>query len=406
VAGSAAPTVAITSPANGSTVEGDVVVTATSTASAGDVPTYITIHDGVDTVGTAECEEQQTCTVSIVWHATGLSGIHALTATVETKEGLSANSAPVMVSVLSPPPSVSITSPTNGATVKGTISIAASGATSPSQVDYPASITVYDGVKMVGSIECQGQQTCQGAVIWPATGLSGKHTLTALIQTHNGNSTTSAPDAVTVVSPPPHVKITSPDDGAALRPELTVSVQGDTDPSQDDYPDDIDIYDGINEIGSVDCQGQQTCSGSIKWSTDSLKGSQVLTAVIHTQNGLEARSAPITVGGTPHPPGTNRRSLPQAAPTCHIKKLAIRTGHSDPGTCTIQGAPAGTQVAIQYRNASRQWVTVVKGHLNHSGRFRFRLRGTRRATYALTILISASSSSAATRDPIGVLHVE
>jgi hypothetical protein len=404
---SAAPTIAIISPTAGATVEGDVKITATSTAAGGDVPTSISFYDGVVDIGSEECQEQQTCTASIDWHATGLSGSHTLTATVSTREGLSTTSAPVDVTVLSPPPTVAITSPASGSTVKGTVSISVSGATAPSQVDYPTGITVYDGVNTVGSIECQGQQTCQGTVSWRATGLSGQHTLTARIHTHNDISATSPPDVVTVVSPAPEVKITSPRSGARLGGDITVSVAGSTDPSQVDYPEDIDVYDGTGEIGSVGCQGQQTCAGSIKWNTSGLKGRQVLTATIHTHDGLSANSPTVIVGGAaPRPPSPKPASLPSAVPTCHLHSLTIPLGHADHGACTVRGVPRGTHVAIQYHTDSGRWVTVVKGRVGRRGRFGFRLKGTRRATYALTILISASRSSSTTRAAIGVLNIE
>lgn len=399
----AAPTIVIVSPTSGATVEGNVRITATSTAGAGDVPTSITFYDGVNNIGTEQCEGQQTCTTSIEWEATGLSGSHALTAGVTTEEGLSTTSAPVSVTVLSPPPTVSVTSPSGGSTVEGTVTIAVSGATDPSQADYPTSISVYDGVNSIGTISCQGQQTCQGTVTWSATGLSGRHTLTARIYTHEEGSATSLPDVVNVVSPAPTVRITSPHAGARLGGDITISVAGATDPSQADYPEEISVYDGTSEIGSVYCQGQQTCAGSVKWSTTGLKGPQTLSAVIHTHDERSAKSAPVIVGESAH---RAVRRLARAAPTCHLETLILPMRHGDPGVCIVRGAPRGTHVAIQYESAPGSWVTVVRGRLSRHGRFHFKLTGTRRATYALTILISASRSSALTRVSIGVLHIQ
>ena len=210
------PSVAITSPVESATVKGVVTITATATAGTGDHPISVSFYDGVNHIADYSCEHQEPCMASVHWEATGLSGPHSLTAHVDTEEGLSATSTPVMVTVVSPPPTVAITAPTNGSTVKGTVVVSASGATDPSQVDYPTGISFYDGVNEIGSINCQGQQTCQGSISWKATGLSGVHTLTARMHTDNGLSVTSPGVAVNVLSPSPTVTITRPSSGATL----------------------------------------------------------------------------------------------------------------------------------------------------------------------------------------------
>ncbi len=397
-----APTIAITSPATGATVKGTVAITATATAGAGDHPSEVVFYDGVNDIGDVDCQSQQSCVASINWHATGLSGQHSLTARVQTEEGLSATSVAVVVTVVSPPPTVSITTPSSGATVKGTVTVSASGATDPSQVDYPTYITVYDGVNKIGVIECQGQPTCQGSVSWHATGLSGSHTLTARIQTYNNVSVTSPVVTVTVVSPPPTVAITSPRSGSALGGTIAVRVAGATDPSQVDYPTSIAVYDGTAEIGSVACQGQQSCAGSLQWNTKGLTGRHTLTAVIDTEDNNSAKSQPVVVGGARR---KHRSRRPYAVASCHLASLTAPLRWRDRGVCTIDKAPAGTRVAIQYRNSSGGWTTVVRGRVSRDGRFKFSLHAGAPATYPLAILISASRATAATRTVIGTLHI-
>jgi hypothetical protein len=396
------PTVAITGPTEGSMVKGVVTIDATARAGAGDHIGSISFYDGVNHIGDYYCENQESCTASVHWEATGLSGPHSLTARADTEAGLSTTSAPVTVTVVSPPPTVSITAPANGATVKGTVTVSASAATDPSQVDYPTEISFYDGVNDIGHIDCQGQQTCQGAVSWPATGLSGAHTLTARVNTNDSLTVTSAPVTVNVVSPPPTVRITRPGSGAALGGTLTVSVVGSTDPSQMDYPTGMTVFDGTSEIGSINCQGQQSCAGSLSWNTKGLTGQHALTAVIHTNTGRTATSPRVIVGGSPQ---RRRRALPAAGASCHLASLAVPLRHRDRGLCTIRGAPTGTRVAIQYRNRAGGWTTVVRGHVARGGRFHFSLHGVRRSSYTLAILIYASRASAAARVPFGTLHI-
>jgi hypothetical protein len=393
-----APTVAVTSPTESSTVMGTVTVTATATATGvSDYPTAIRFYDGVNEIADERCDGQRVCTISTSWHATGDTGQHTLTVKAETNEGGSMTSAPVQVTVVSPPPTVSITSPSSGSTVKGNVVIAISGATNPSQVEYPTSIIVYDGVNQIGEIRCQGQQTCAGSITWHATGLSGQHVLTAKIETNRSLTVTSAATTVTVESPPPHVAITSPARGRELRGVITVIVSGATDPSQVDYPTSIQVYDGTDEIGSVSCQGQPTCSGSVKWATTGLTGRHVLTAVIHTYDGYSATSAPVVVGGSPP-----RR---YSKPVCRMASYTVALRRLDRGVCTVGGVPRGTSIAIEAKGITGGWVTAVRGHIGRSGTFHFSLKVVKRSTFRLAVLVGATHAYSATRVGFGTLQV-
>jgi Bacterial Ig domain len=200
----------------------------------------------------------------------------------------------------SPTPSVAIVSPAQGATVKGTVAIEATATAGAG--DTMNEIEVFDGANEVGNFGCEDQPTCRGTVQWRATGLSGTHTLTARAYGLAGGSATSVPVSVTVVSPPPQVVVSSPAAGSTVKGEVTVSVSGETDPSQDEYPVNIDVFDGVNEIGSVDCQGQRTCAGSITWHATGLSGAHTLTAKLYTDTNVQALSPGVTVNVLTPPP--------------------------------------------------------------------------------------------------------
>lgn len=376
-------------------VKGTVTVTATAAAGSGDYVSSITIYDGVNSVGSGSCQSQPTCTVSVNWKATGLTGQHSLTARASTGAGLSTTSAAVVVNVESPPPAVAVTSPAVGSTVAGAVVVSASAATDPSQDDYPTSISVYDGTKSLGSVSCQGQQTCQGSVKWNATGLSGPHTLTATLRTNRSLSVTSAPTPVTIVSPAPTVTITNPRVGASLRRKITVKVSGQTDPTQVDYPTSITIYDGTSSIGFVSCQGQQRCAGSVIWDARRLNGRHSLTAVVRTNTGRSATSAAVSVGA---------RVKTKPAPRCTLSSFSVKRKQPVRGRCAMAGVPAGTRAAIQYRSG-RRWKTAVSGRVRSRGRFSFTLRGARRAKFDLWILVRASSRTSQARGHIGILRI-
>ena len=385
----------ITAPAADSTVKGTVAVTASAAAVDGDTMASITFYDGVDQIGTGTCQSQPTCTASVSWKATGLSGQHSLTARARTSTSLTTTSAAVLVNVESPPPAVSITSPAADSTVAGAIVLSLSAATDPSQEDYPTNVSVFDGVNRIGGITCQSQQTCQGTVNWNATGLTGLHTLTATVRTNRSLSVTSAPTPVTIVSPAPNVTITNPPRGAALRRKITVKVSGRTHPSQVDYPTSITVYDGTSTIGSVNCQGQQTCAGSVPWDARSLSGRHSLTAVIRTNTSRTATSAAIVVG---------TRIKRAISPSCTLSRMSATLGQAVRGRCKMTGVPKGTRVAIQYRSG-QTWKTAVSGRVGTGGRFNFTLRGTRRARFDLYVLVSGSSRTKSARARIGILRI-
>src|SRR5580692_5629050 len=97
--------------------------------------------------------------------------------------------------------SVSITSPTESSTVKGTVKITATAAAGAG--DHVNTVVFYDGPSTIGTFDCEGAQPCVATESWSATGLSGTHSLTARAFTAEGGSATSAAVSVSVESPPP-----------------------------------------------------------------------------------------------------------------------------------------------------------------------------------------------------------
>ena len=391
---SSPPTISITAPTAGSTVKGTVAITATATAASGDTMYSVSFYDGANRIGGANCNNQASCNPTYNWDATGLSGTHTLTAVANANSGGSTTSAPVTVTIVSPPPMVSITSPAAGAKVAGNVTVTASAATDPSQTDYPTQIYFHDGVKSLGSINCQGQTTCQGSVTWAATGLTGSHTLTAAVQTNKGLSETSSPAVVTVLSPGPSVRIVSPGTGAPLGRKLTVRVSGQTDPSQVDYPTSITVHDGTQSIGQVNCQGQQKCAGNITWDARTLSGEHRLTAVIQTNTGRSATSPAVEVGVAVRL---------KITPSCTLSSSSVGVGQPVRGRCTVPGAPTGTYIAIQYSSNGR-WVTVLSGKVSR-GHFSFTLRGHKRATADFWVFVGGTSRTLPARANIGTLKV-
>ena len=210
-----------------------------------------------------------------------------------------------------------------------------------------------------------------------------------------GLSVFSAPVDVTVESPAPTVTLTSPAPGTALGRVLRIHAVAATDPSQVDYPTSIYFYDGRSQLGSVSCQGQQTCEGTVSWDARHEHGAHRLSAIVHTEEGRAARSPAVDVGAA-----RPRRVRPH----CELSTTSAAIGKLVRGSCTMSGAPKGTRVQIQARGHHR-WATVVTGQVDGGGRYRFRLRGGRRATYDLWVAVSATRRTAFARAHIGTLHI-
>lgn len=199
----AAPTVSITSPANGTSfITGAVVPIAATAADAdGTVSSVEFFVDGVS-VGVD-------ATSPYTANYTSTAGTHSLTARATDNSGAQTTSAAISIVVANnPPPTVSITSPANGASfITGTVVSIAANASDNGSV---ASVEFFvDGVS-------QGvDNTSPYTANYTAT--AGNHNLTARATDNLGAQSTSAVVAITVANnPPPTVAITAPANGSSF----------------------------------------------------------------------------------------------------------------------------------------------------------------------------------------------
>src|SRR5438067_13815444 len=86
-------------------------------------------------------------------------------------------------------PHVTINSPANGATVKGVVTVDATGSTDPSGTDAPSQLQLIVDGSAIGSYACDGTSTtCHGSQTWDSTTTSGSHTITVEADTMQGAS--------------------------------------------------------------------------------------------------------------------------------------------------------------------------------------------------------------------------
>jgi hypothetical protein len=187
------PTVVMTSPANGSTVSGNVTVSANATDNVAVAGVQFRLN------GQLLGPEDNAAPYSLLWNAAGVpAGTHALSATARDAAGNTSTSATVTVTVQNAqagtdttPPNVVVTSPKNGATVSGSVLFAvdASDNVGVAQVQF-----ILDGTPLGAPL-----LVAPYSLSWNTKGTTaGAHTITALARDAAGNSRTAAVISFTI----------------------------------------------------------------------------------------------------------------------------------------------------------------------------------------------------------------
>lgn len=205
------PTVSITTPANNATVFGAISVTANASDNVGVVGVQFKL-DGAN-LGA----EDATAPFSVSWDTlTASEGAHQLTAVARDAAGNTATSSVVNVTVDNideTPPSISITSPADGASVSGNVTVAA---TASDNVGVSGVQFLLDGANL-GAEDTASPYS----IIWDTqAATNGAHVLTARARDAAGNTAMSSSVNVTVV---PDFSFT------VLTPSRTVETTGGTD---------------------------------------------------------------------------------------------------------------------------------------------------------------------------------
>ncbi|HET7176803.1 MAG TPA: Ig-like domain-containing protein [Gammaproteobacteria bacterium] len=188
------PTVSLTTPASGAKVSGTVTVAASASESGSSIADVQFRLDGSN-LGSAVTASPY----HLSWDTTTASnGSHTLTAVATDAGGHSASATPVTVTVSNggvdtTPPTVAITSPADGATVSGSVTVYANAAddTSVTSVQF-----MLDGGKLGAAVTSSPYH-----VSWDtATVGNGSHSLSAVATDSAGNTAAATPVAVIVAN--------------------------------------------------------------------------------------------------------------------------------------------------------------------------------------------------------------
>ncbi len=284
--------VSITSPANGATESGTITVAATATDSVAITSVQFQVDGG--NLGAADTVAPYTQTLSTT---TLTNGKHSLTAIATDSSGNRATSAAVSITVSNTsttPLSVSITSPANGATESGTITVAATATDSVAITSVQFQV---DGGNL-GAADTVAPYT---QTLSTTTLTNGKHSLTAIATDSSGNRATSAAVSITVSNTsttPLSVSITSPANGATVSGTVTVSATA---------TDSLTVVSVQFLLDGADLGSKVTSAPySVQWNTTSASsGAHTLMAQAVDTAGNSATSGPVSVTisqSSPPPP--------------------------------------------------------------------------------------------------------
>jgi probable HAF family extracellular repeat protein len=179
-----------------------------------------------------------------------------------------------------PLPTVSITSPTSGAFLAGTVPVYASAtdATGVAGVQFKL-----DGANLGAEVLAAPYVT-----LWNTTSNPGIHLLSAVARDAAGVTGTAAPVLVTVDNSPPSVSITAPASGAMVSGTITISASA---------TDDVGVVGVQFKVDGANFGPEVTIGPyAIRWNTVGVPtGVHTLTAVARDAAGNASTSSAVTV---------------------------------------------------------------------------------------------------------------
>jgi YD repeat-containing protein len=281
-----APTVAVTGPASGATVGGNVTVTANAADNIGVTSVQFTL-DGID-LGSAVTSAP----FSAPWNTTGAAnGTHQLRAVARDAAGNTSISSAVSVTVNNTSadatgPLVNITSPSPMASVTGSVTLAASASDNVAVTSVQFTV---DGVN-VGSADTSSPYSTS----WSSTSVAnGSHVVRAVARDAAGNTTTSAGVTISVSNSStdttrPTISLSSPASGATVSGTVSISASA---------SDNVAVVRVQFNVDGVDYGAADLSSPwAVSWNTTAVtNGSHTLRATAYDAAGNSRTTTSRTV---------------------------------------------------------------------------------------------------------------
>ena len=364
-----APVITLNSPANGSSFNLPDNVNFSATAT--DADSAITRVEFY--AGNTLLHQDSVAPYGYAWNPP--PGSHVVTAVAVDEHGAETTSAAAAITVVNPPPTIAISSPTNGSTVNlpGPVTIAADANDADGSV---AKVEFYVGATKLG-------EDASAPFTWPWSPITGNYSLSCIAQDDRGARTTSATVAVTIANPNnqgPTVVIASPSNGQTLPANTPMSLSASaSDP--DGFIAKVEFFQGVNKI-SEDTSSPFTAT----W-PGATAGSYSLTAVATDNDGGITTSVPVSINLVNNIPPTVAITSPThgQAVTGGSVNISATAGDSD-----------GTVAKVEfYRNG-------VKQGEDASSPFSFNWTGVPVGTHVLTVIAFDDDGSTSTSAPVTI----
>ena len=270
------------------------------------------------------------------------------------------------------PPTVSLTSPSSGATytAPASMTIAATASDSDGTV---ASVDIYQGSTLLKS-----DTTVPYSVAWSGVA-AGTYRLTAVARDNDGATRTSTAVSITVkpgANQPPSVSVSTPASGASFTAPANIPMQAVASDS-DGRVARVEFYRGTTLIGS-----DSTSPYAVAW-TGARVGTYTLTARAFDDDGASRTSAGVRV---------SVRSAQNQLPAVSVTRPLTGTTFTAPASVTISATASdadGTIVGVDFYVGSQlmgtdttspysaSWTNVAAGTYSLTARARDNSGGTR-----------------------------
>lgn len=337
---SSTPTVSLTSPTSGAAFVAPANVTLTAAASeTGGSIGYVEFYSGSTRVVTVTSSPYTFVLGSVA------AGTYTFTARAYDTLGVSATSSPVTVTVTASTtttnkaPTVSLTSPTNGASFTTPANITVTAAASDSDGTV-SKVEFYNGTALLATVTSSPYSvTFTGVPV-------GSYTVTAVAYDNSGASTSSAPATVTVatsVNKAPTVSLTSPTNGASFTAPASIVLNA-TASDSDGSISKVEFYNGSTKLGT------STASPYTYTFSGVAAGSYSVTAVAYDNLGATTTSAPAVVTVA-----TATTTTTNKAPTVSVTSPYNGSKFKAPATITVKATASdsdGTISKVEFYNGS------------------------------------------------------
>jgi hypothetical protein len=349
-----APQVWVTSPAENATVSGTITAAANATDDVGVVGVQFRV-DG------ANFDWESGAPFGASLNTTTLTnGVHTITASARDASGASTTSAPRTIIVNNSTadntaPQLSITAPSNGASVSSSINITATA----SDNDRVAGVQFkLDGANLGAEIT-----TAPYTRSWDTrTATNGSHTIVAIARDPSGNSTTKSV-AVTVNNDltPPTISFSSPANGASVSATINVAASA---------SDNVGVV-GVQLKLDGAVLGAELTSAPYTRSWDSrttTNGSHTLTAVARDLAGnTQTATVTVTVSNDPTPPTVSITAPGNGSTVTGTINVTASAG-DNVGVVGVQLKLDGANLGAENTSApySRSWDTRGASNGSHT----------------------------------------